>query len=102
MGYNLPVNFEWDAQKSEACFQQRGFDFAYVLRAFFDPLKVVEEDTRHDYGEARFQLLGKIEHRLFAVVYTNRQEAVRIISARRANQREAQYYEYRASQIRWQ
>ncbi len=102
MAYNFPGDFEWDAQKSEVCFQQRGFDFAYVLRAFLDPLKIVEEDRRRDYGETRFQLLGKIEHRLFAVVYTNRQDALRLISARKANQREVQRYEYRARQIGFQ
>ena len=30
------MHFEWDEAKSEACFAQRGFDFAYVLQAFLD------------------------------------------------------------------
>jgi len=36
------MNFEWDEAKSEACFQERGFDFAYVARAFFDPDRLVQ------------------------------------------------------------
>ncbi len=32
-----PMEFEWDDAKSDACFKQRGFDFAYVLHCFLDP-----------------------------------------------------------------
>lgn len=93
MNYYRAVNFEWDEAKSEACFQARGFDFAYAARAFFDPDRLVQTDTRHSYGEERYQLMGKIEHRLFVVVYTPRDEAMRIISARKANLREVKHYE---------
>ena len=91
------MNFEWDEDKSEACFQERGFDFSYAARAFFDPGRLVQTDTRYNYGEDRFQLMGKIESRLFVVVYTPRHEAIRIISARKANQREIRHYENSAS-----
>jgi uncharacterized DUF497 family protein len=52
------MELEWDETKSEACFDQRGFDFAYVLRAFADPNRLVSHDRRWDYGEDRYQLLG--------------------------------------------
>jgi len=87
------MHFEWDEAKSEACFTQRGFDFAYVVRAFFDPNRVVQADTRHSYGEDRYQLTGMIDQRLFLVVYTPRHDAMRVISARKANQREVKHYE---------
>lgn len=93
MNYIDSMNFEWDDAKSEACFRERGFDFAYAARAFFDPNRVVRMDTRHSYGEPRYQLIGMIAHRLFVVVYTPRQDALRIISARKANKREAKQYE---------
>jgi len=87
------MNFEWDEAKSQACFEQRGFDFAYVAGAFFDPKRIVHADTRHSYGEERYELMGMIKQRLFVVVYTPRSAAVRIISARKANQREVKHYE---------
>ena len=87
------MNFEWDEAKSESCFTQRGFDFAYAARAFFDPNRIVHADTRRSYGEERYQLMGMIEQRLFVVVYTVRHDAMRIISARKANQREVIHYE---------
>ena len=93
MNYYHRMNFEWDDAKSEACFRERGFDFAYAARAFFDPNRIVQVDNRHSYGEDRYQLMGKIEQRLFVVIYTPRHEAMRIISARKANQREIKHYE---------
>ncbi len=93
LAYNLRMDFEWDETKSEVCFQSRGFDFAFAVSAFFDPNRLIEADDRHNYGEERFQLLGKIENRLFVVVYTPRGGVVRIISARKANFREVQRYE---------
>ena len=88
-----PRNFEWDEAKSETCFQERGFDFAYAARAFFDPERLIQADTRRSYGEERYQLMGRIEQRLFVLVYTPRHDALRIISARKANQREVKHYE---------
>ena len=93
MNYTFPMNFEWDEAKSEACFTQRGFDFAYAARVFFDPNRIVRADTRFSYGEERYQLMGMIDRRLFVVTYTPRHDAMRIISARKANQREVRHYE---------
>ena len=66
-----------------------------AARAFFDPDRLIQADTRHSYGEQRFQLMGKVERRVFVVVYTPRHDAIRIISARKANQREVKHYENR-------
>ena len=76
--------------------KDRGFDFAYAARAFFDPDRLVQEDTRYSYGEERYQLTGRIESRVYVIVYTLRNDSMRIISARKANQREVKQYENRA------
>lgn len=52
------MNFAWDEAKSEACFEQRGFDFVYATRVFLDPNRIVHSDTRRSYGEERYQLFG--------------------------------------------
>ena len=87
------MNFEWDETKSERCYSERGFDFAYAAHAFLDHQRHIQADTRHSYGEDRYRCLGKIEGRLFVVVFTPRNGTIRIISARKANQREVQIYE---------
>ena len=92
------MEFEWDDPKSDDCFSQRGFDFAYVVRAFLDPNRIVGRDRRWDYGEDRYRLLGAIEGRAFLVIYTMRGSVIRIISARKANRREVGEHEHDASQ----
>ena len=82
------MEFEWDDAKSEACFLRRGFDFAYAVRVFLDPGRDVEADDRFDYGEPRYRVIGRIEGRMFVVVYTPRHGVFRIISARKANRKE--------------
>ena len=94
------MEFEWDESKSKACSKYRGFDFEYVLACFFDPNQIVQQDQRWDYGEDRFQLFGKIDQRLFAVVYTVRESTIRIISAPKANHREVMNYEINTSKDR--
>lgn len=86
------MEFEWDDTKSEACFAERGFDFAYAVRVFLDPARHVEADERFNYGEPRFRVLGHIEGRLFVVIYTPRAGVFRIISARKANRKEVTRY----------
>ncbi len=90
------MNFEWDESKSDACFRERGFDFAYAASAFADPNRIIRQDTRYSYGEDRYQLIGRIAERLFVLVYTPRRDSIRIISARKANAREVKLYENRS------
>jgi uncharacterized DUF497 family protein len=87
------MEFEWDEVKSDGCFAERGFDFAYAVRVFLDPDRMIERDERFDYAEHRYRVLGRIEGRVFVVVYTRRSAGFRIISARKANRREVQRYE---------
>jgi uncharacterized DUF497 family protein len=87
------MDFEWDEAKSESCFKARGFDFAFAVGAFFDAERIVTSDTRHSYGEDRYQLTGQIQGRLFVVIYTPRRNSIRLISARKANLREVRHYE---------
>lgn len=93
LAYIVPMDFDWDDPKSDACLAERGFDFAYAAQVFLDPGRLIEIDGRFDYGEARYRVLGRIEGRVFVVVYTIRGELFRIISARKANRREIRHYE---------
>lgn len=84
------MEFEWGEDKSEACLQERGF--AYAAQVFFDPDRTVLPDDRMTYGEVRYQVYGTIAGRLFVVVFTQRGGRLRIISARKGNQREVRRY----------
>ncbi len=92
------MEFERDDAKNDSCFLRRGFDFAYAVRAFLDPLRIVVQDRRRDYGEDRYRLLGMIDGRAYVIVYTVRGSAIRIISARKANANEVAEHEHNARQ----
>ena len=77
--------------RQERC--ERGIDFADVLVAFADPMKKVARGDRKDCGEERFNMLAKVERRVFHLTYTERGKITWIISARKANQREQRRYE---------
>lgn len=85
--------FEWDERKSERCFRERGFDFAYASQIFLDPSRLDIPDDRWDYGEPRTITLGRIGRFVFVVVHTRRTTRTRIISARRASRQETRRYE---------
>ncbi len=90
------MNFQWDEDKSGACFRTRGFDFAFAAFAFADPDRIIRQDNLYSYGEDRYELIGCIEGRLYVLVYTPRHDEIRIISARKANPREVKRYENRS------
>ena len=87
------MQFEWDDAKSDTCFADRGFDFAYVAHAFLDEDRIVGLNRRWDYGENRYRLPGAVDDGVFVVIYTLRGSNIRIISARKANRREVREYE---------
>jgi len=98
LAYGIGVEFEWEEAKNSTWFERQGFDFAYAVRAFLDPHRIVEQDRRRDYGEDRYRLTGMMDGRAYVVVYTLRGSAVRIISARKANGQEVADYEHSARQ----
>jgi hypothetical protein len=67
---------------------------AFLSSVFGDPLGWIMEDPRHSRGETRQVLLGSSERRrLLAVMFTEREEVIRLISARRATRHERKSYE---------
>ena len=89
--------FEWDDRKAGRNAAKHGVPFEFEVRVFLDPHRLDGEDTRRDYSEKRRLTLGKIEARLFAVAYTPRGTVVRLISARKANEREQRKYDEKLS-----
>ena len=88
------MHFEWDPEKARANLAKHGVSFEEAMRAFLDPLSVTILDPDHTEGEDRFVLIGQsATGRLLVVVHTDRGDAVRLISARRATRRERRTYE---------
>ncbi len=68
------------------------------MPGIFDGDIVSIEDTRAQYGETRYITLGLLRSHVIVVVHTERKDAIRIISARKATQYETKtYFEYVAN-----
>lgn len=84
--------FEWDHAKAVANFIVHGVSFVQATGVFEDPFAFELLDDRADYGEDRFVVIGMSGGRTLAVVYTMREERIRIISAREAQPHERRKY----------
>jgi uncharacterized DUF497 family protein len=89
----IPSQFEWDEAKRRLNIQSRGLDFVDAIGAFSDVRRMIWEDCRRDYGEVRFNMLARTHGRVVHVTFTLRGAVVRIISFRKANERERRRYE---------
>jgi len=88
------VKFEWDRRKAASNLARHGVSFEEAASVFGDPLGRIVDDPRHSVGEQRYVLLGFSERRrVLAVMFTERGEAIRLISARKATRRERGAYE---------
>jgi uncharacterized DUF497 family protein len=89
------MEFEWDDLKNKANLAKHGISFEEAIEIFDYPMYEMV-DNRADYGEIRYIGIGRNQYFvIFTVVYTERGEAIRIISARRATKQEKKlYYDY--------
>jgi uncharacterized protein len=89
----MKLEFEWDKAKARANFRRHGVSFDLAKAVFRDPFAIDRLDDREEHGEERFVIVGAAEGRvLLFVAYTEREERIRIISARRATQNEQDDY----------
>jgi len=90
----VALQFEWDPRKAATNLSKHGVSFEEAATVFGDPLGRFMADPRHSSEEERLVLLGSSrEERLLAVMFVDRRETIRIISARRATRRERRDYE---------
>lgn len=86
------MEFAWDPNKAAANLRKHGVDFADAATVFYDERAVTIPDPGSE--EQRFITIGvDATGRLLVVVYTWREDRIRIISARRATRRERRDYE---------
>ena len=85
----MPIAF--DAAKGAATLAARGLDMARAGEVFAGATLTVEDDRR-DYGEERFITIGVLDGTMVVLVWTPRGGGHRIISMRKANERERMLY----------
>ncbi|CAN5541076.1 BrnT family toxin [soil metagenome] len=86
--------FEWDQDKAESNFKKHKIAFEEAESVFCDPLSLTIPDPEHSVDEFRFVDIGiSKNNRLLIIAYTEREDRIRIITARKATKTERQKYE---------
>jgi len=88
----MNLEFEWDDAKAAENYTRHGVSFDLAKKVFNDPFAVERIDDRQDYGEERYIIIGLADGELLFVAYTEREERIRLISARRAIRHEQDAY----------
>jgi uncharacterized protein len=87
------MEFEWDSAKDRTNYEKHGVDFEYTSRIFSGPM-ISWPDVRRDYGETRTHSVGSVDNVVvLAVIHTDREGKIRIISARLTDRIERKIYE---------
>lgn len=88
------MKITYDPEKNRRNIVKHGLDFERVIECDWSQ-SMMMQDTRKEYSETRYIAFVYLEHRLCNVVFTYRDDAMRIISFRKVNQRERKKYEQR-------
>jgi len=87
------MNFEWDQYKNRINITKHGIDFSDIYRVFEGPM-VARIDEREEYGELRWIGTGYLINNVVVVVYLEiDDDAIRVISARKALKHERKEFE---------
>ncbi|MFL6277410.1 MAG: BrnT family toxin [Blastocatellia bacterium] len=90
----MSLTFEWDEQKAEQNLEKHGLSFQQAAEVFSDPLSAMIPDSTHSERENRLLAIGQSANgQVLLVVFTERGERIRIISARPATRPETRIYE---------
>lgn len=84
------MNFDWDTEKARTNLAKHGVSFETAGRALRDPDR--HEIWQHVQGEDRWKVYCAIGVHVYVVVYSEPEDAIRIISAREANKHEQKAY----------
>ena len=84
-----PAGFEWDEDKSNANLAKHGISFDDASEVFYGPV-IVRGSNRNN--EERWIAIGKSHDRIVAVIFTRRNDLIRIISARHPRPDEERAY----------
>jgi hypothetical protein len=85
------MDIEYPSTKRDLTLAERGLDMARAAEIFGGATLTLEDD-REDYGETRLIRIGFLDSRMVVMVWTQRGAACRIISLRKANEREQKVY----------
>ncbi len=87
------IEFEWDEDKAQSNFEKHGVAFEEAVEVFFDPFYQTGDASRNGEEDREFIIGYSLSQRVLLVVYTERGQRTRLISARPATRAERKVYE---------
>lgn len=88
------INFIWDKNKAKLNIEKHKLSFEEAVTVFADPLAFIFDDEEHSRIEQRALIIGHTnKNKIIIVSFTERNQHIRIISARRVTKKEKQDYE---------
>jgi len=90
----MNIGFEWDEEKNAKNIRKHKINFELAKKVFFDPKRFEIIDKKHSLNEERLKTVGFSGVALLSVIFTERDDSVRIISARKAEKDEEEEYFY--------
>ena len=88
------MEFEWDSLKADTNSEKHGVSFEEAAEVFADDLSSTIADPDHSLAEERFLIFGRTSSDRYLVVsFTDRDDRIRIISAREMTRLERKAYE---------
>ncbi|MEE4355843.1 MAG: BrnT family toxin [Desulfococcaceae bacterium] len=90
----MPLKFEWNPDKAEKNMEKHGVSFDEAATVFSDPLSMTYNDPDHSYNEERYIIIGLSSlGKLLFVSHAEKNDRIRIISARQLTRKERKQYE---------
>ena len=90
----MNIDFEWDEEKNAKNIREHGVSFEMAKKVFYDPRRLETFDKKHSIFEERLKTVGFSGLKLLTVIFTERDDSVRIISARKSDKNEEEDYFY--------
>lgn len=88
------VGFEWDKGNIEKSYKKHGIRPRDTEEVFLDKDLQIERDIKHQAEEERYIAIGRtLESEILFIIFTMRNNRIRIISGRRSNRKERRLYE---------
>ena len=85
------MHITFDPSKNERNVSERNLPFELAAEFDFENAHI-QTDARQEYGETRYVALGSLHGRLHVLCFTETPEGIRVISFRKANEREVKHY----------
>jgi len=90
----MKIEFEWDERKNAKNIKKHKISFEEAAVVFSDPNRYETYDRVHSLTEKRWETVGLAGFKMYRIIFTERNNVIRLISARKADKNDIEEYFY--------